>query len=238
MPKRPTTAAQSVEVVTAAEIGSADLRAQAVKVNETLDLIIKHEDAYKGATLEPRLLIGLEIARAQAAFGMTNAQAGALGGDAKASVSRRDTLETKPTNPGGFAGWIKQEIPRLGRTTAIKYANAFAALGIPAAEATPAKIKAKIKDLHHLSRKNNLPPPSVDALSKLGKPAALIGSGEEPEDSETIRIGDAREAFDRFRELFDKNLTMGHLDNLPKEDLKSLHEFLQTCRDRVKARLK
>lgn len=153
----------NTEVITAAEATSAELQARAETINETIDLIAMHEDAFEESTLEPRLIIGLEIARAKEAFGMSKAEAGAIGG----SNARRAVL----ANPLGFSGWLRTEIPRLNDSTARKYATAFSALGLDTKHATPAQIRAKVKDLRHVAGRDQLPAPSLGALYKEAKPA-------------------------------------------------------------------
>jgi len=150
------------EIITAQEANTAELQSRADTINESIDLITMHQDAFEESTLEPRLIIGLEIAHAKAAFGLSKAEAGAIGG----SMSRRDMLP----NPLGCAGWLSKDFPRRKRPTAIKYATAFEALGLDSAHATPSKIKAKVADLRHAARRDNLPDPSLGSLYKEAKP--------------------------------------------------------------------
>jgi hypothetical protein len=226
-------AASKVEVLTKAQAAALDLRAHSTTINETLDLIVKFEDSFEESTLEPRLLIGLEIAKAQEKFGMTKAEAGAVGG----SKSQCDMLSDPAAASVGFSGWLAREIPRLKRPTAIKYAHAFASLGIPAASATPAQIRAKIKDIRHHCGKNKLPMPSLHSLYKAGKPKPLeLTNSEEPEDP--TRLGDAREAWFLWREKAEKLVNRGVLDDLDKPGLEALREFNLWMRDRITVRLK
>jgi hypothetical protein len=236
--------ASDVEIVSAAEVTAADLRAAAERINQSIELIKGHQDAFEDATLEHRLCIGLEIAQAQQAFGMTRAESAVLGGQAKAALSTVDTAAKKPpaatSNPLGFSNWIKKETPDLQRTTAIRYATAFRSLGIPHAEATPQRIKAKIKDLYNHADKNGLPRPSLAALvkqaPKLPKPESL--EVIVPKSSKQLKLEDAREIFHKWKEDFDHALSKGHLDHLDKKGLLDLQEFTATVRDRIKARLK
>jgi hypothetical protein len=240
----PRDSASDVEIVTAAEVTKADLRAAAERINKSIDLIKGHQDAFEDATLEHRLCIGLEIAVAQQAFGMTRAEAGQLGGRPAETLPTVGTVIEKPpaatSNPLGFSNWIKKETPELARQTAQRYATAFRALGIPHAEATPQRIKAKIKDLYNHADKNGLPRPSLAALvkqaPKLPKPEALTVLV--PKTSKQLKLEDAREFFAKWKEDFDEALTKGHLDHLDKKGLLDLQEFTATVRDRIKARLK
>lgn len=233
--------AQSVEVITAAEAARADLSAAAERINRAIELIKGHEDAFEEATLEHRLTIGLEIARAQEAFGMTKAQAGAIGG----SMSTVDKLPEKSAvltaSPLGFSNWIAKEIPDLKRPTAIRYATAFNALGLSTADATPAKITARLKKLRHDAGKAQLPMPTLGMLYKQGKPAKREDAAltiEAPKDSKQLRLEDAREAFHLWKEQFETLLSRGQLDDLDPKGLQDLKEFLAGARDRVNKRLK
>lgn len=238
--------AQSVEVVTAAEASRADLSVSAERINRAIELIKGHEDAFEDATLEHRLIIGLEIARAQEVFGMSVQEAGKLGGrPTEETVSRRDKVSEKPTalacNPLGFSNWIAKEIPDLKRPTAIKYATAFLSLGISTADATPAKITARLKKLRHDAGKSNLPMPTLGMLYKQGKPAKSEDTTlniEAPKDSAQLRLEDAREAFHLWKEEFEKMVRNGQLDDLDKAGLEDLKEFIAGARDRINKRLK
>lgn len=223
-----------VTIVTAQEAAALDLRAHSTAINETLDHIVKFEDSFEENTLEHRLLIGLEIAKAQEKFGMTRAEYGAIGG----SVSRCDTLTDPATASLGFTGWLAREIPRLKRPTAIKYAHAFASLGLAADAATPAQIRAKVKDIRHHCGKNKLPMPSLTSLYKAGKPKPLeLPEPPEPKEDRT-RLGDARVAWTLWQEQAEKLIKSGVLDDLDKPGLDTLKEFNLWFRDRLNARLK
>ena len=232
---------QPTEVVTEAEFTLADLNATAERINEAIERIKGHEDAFEEATLEHRLVIGLEIARAQSAFGLSHSEAGSLKGKGPESLSRRDKLsESLPAvtcNPLGFSNWIAKEIPDLKRSTAIKYATAFQALGIAPQDASPAKIRAKIKDLRHHAGKSNLPMPSLGMLYKQGKPRkqetpALI----EPEDTKEIRLGDAREWVATWIAAWDRGVKDGLLEELPEIEVTALLDTVRGISDHLKLR--
>lgn len=239
--------AQDVEIVSDADVTQADLRATAERINQSIELIKGHQDAFEDATLEHRLAIGLEIAKAKEVFGLSIQDAGKLGGRPQGeTVSRRDTVSTPPTvlkaNPIGFSNWIKKEIPDLKRTTALKYETAFNALGLSTEDASPAKIVAKLKKLRHEAGKASLPMPTLGALYKQGKPAGKRDEPainiEAPKDSKQLRLEDAREAFHVWKEQFEKMVTAGQLDDLDKAGLEDLKEFIATARDRITKRLK
>jgi hypothetical protein len=232
---------QPTEVVTEAEFTLADLNATAERINDAIERIKGHEDVFEESTLEYRLVIGLEIARAQSAFGISIGERAKLGGDSKAALSRRDKADEKPTvitcNPLGFSNWIAKEIPDLKRSTAIKYATAFQALGIAPQDATPAKIRAKIKDLRHHAGKSNLPMPSLGMLYKQGKPRkqdtpALI----EPEDTKEIRLGDAREWVATWIADWDRGVKDGLLEELPEIEVTALLDTVRGISDHLKLR--
>lgn len=234
----------SVEVVTAAEASRADLSAAAQRITETIDLIKAHEVGFEDATLEHRLVIGAEITRAQAVFGMTVEDRAKLGGDSKAALSRRDMADQKPAaltcSPLGFSNWLAKEIPALKRSTAIKYATAFQSLGLKAEDATPARIRAKIKDLRHFAGKSSLPMPTLASLYKASKPKPANEplQIEAPKDSPELRLQDAREAIHLWKEEFEALVRKGQLDDLDKPALEELKEFLLGARDRVNKRLR
>lgn len=237
-------ASAEVEIVTDAEIACADLRASAERINQAIDLIKGHEDAFEDSTLEHRLVIGLEIVKAQQAFGMTNAQAAVLGGQAKAAVSTVDTAGKKPivltSNPLGFSNWLTKEIPSLKRATAYRYATAFNALGLSTEEANASQIRKKIKDFRHEAGKAGQPMPTLAILYKQGKPAPSKEPLKitAPPDSPEIRLQDAREAWFVWREKAETMINRGILDDLDKPGLEQMKEFQAWLRDRINARLK
>lgn len=232
----------NTEIITDTQYLAVALDAAAETINEHIDLITQHEDSFQEATLEPRLLIGLEIVKAQEAFGMSFTEAGKLGGEAKASLSHRDKVETPASNPLGFSAWIGKNIPRLNRATAYKYATAFRSLGISSHDASAAKIRARIKDLRHHAGKNDLPMPTLNLLYKQGKPtkaeADQIPRLPNPTDDPNQRLRDAREFWFTWRESAEKHIGSGSLDDLDKKGIEELREFNLWLRDRINARLK
>lgn len=230
----------NLEVVTAAEVSTAELAGIAAAIDKSIDLVTNHEDAFEEATLEHRLEIGLHISRAMEVFTLSNTERAALGGEAKSALSTVDKAESAPAIPTGFVSWLGKNVSRLKRPTAYRYATAFRALAIPAAEATPAMIKSRVKDLRHQAGKANLPMPTlaslVKAAPKLTKPETL--TIVVPKSSKQLKLEDAREAFHNWKAAFDKALKSGHLDHLDKKGLEELREFTATVRDRINARLK
>ena len=228
------------EIITDQEYANAQLREHAENINDAIDRVVQHEEAFKESTLEPCLLIGREIAQAKALFGMTKAEAGAIGG----SMPRRGMLTTTTPNLLGFTAWLAREIPRLARSTADKYATCFNALELPA-EAPPAKIVAKIKDLRHAAGRDGEPMPSLASLYKQGRPSTkeplrITGpeDGMPEETKQLLQLEDAREAWTLWRESGEKFVNKGMLDHLDKTGLAELKEFHLWLRDRLNARLK
>jgi hypothetical protein len=228
-----TTPATEVEIVTPAEVTAADLKGRAAVINEKVSIIKGHEGAFEEATLEHRLCIGLELAHAKADFGMSKADAGAIGG----SMSPGDMLVA---NPLGFSAWLTREVPDFNRSKADLYINAFQALGLSRHEATPKLIREKIKSLNHLADKNGDPRPTLKSLYKIGKPAPSKEplKIEGPKDSAQLRLEDARETFHLWKENFETALRRGQLDDLDKPGLQDLKEFLAGARDRINKRLR
>lgn len=225
-----------VEVLTPAQSAKADLAATAQLVNETLETIRSHEGAMLEATLEHRLLIGLEIAKAQAVFGLSKAEAGAIGG----SMPRRGMLSVANPNPLGFSNWIKTEIPELKRTTAQKYAIAFLGTGLSVEDATPQSIKEVVKKLRHRHGKENKPMPKLEDFYKAGKPKPSSEplNIEAPKDSLQLRLEDARESVQIWKDQWNTFVSRGQLDDLDRKGREDLKEFLATCRDQLNQRLR
>jgi hypothetical protein len=231
-----------VEIVTAAQVDTAELNSLAVEITSKVDLIFGHEGAFQEATLEHRLEIGLHIAKAQEIFTLTNAESGSIGGTAKASVSRRDTLAAESPEilaTRGFSSWLKANIPRLKRGRAIKYATGFRSLSLPLT-AKPADIQAKVKTLFHEADKAKKPRPNladlVKAAPKPSKPETLTILL--PKSSKQLKLEDARETFALWMQAFDKAVKQGHLEHLDRKGLEQLKDFTATVRDRINARLK
>ena len=228
-----------VEIVTASQVSAADLLGLANAIDQSIDLVTSHEGAFEEATLEHRLEIGLNISKAIEVFGLTRAEAGNLGGRPPETVSTVDTVSPPPSIPTGFVSWLGKYVPRLKRPTAYRYAAAYRSLGIPAAEASPARIKAKLKDLRHFAGKSNLPMPTLAALVKAAPkppktPLAITG----PQDSKQLRLEDARESLQDWKDQWAKFVKQGQLDDLTKRDVEQLKEFQLSIGDQIKARLK
>jgi hypothetical protein len=140
----------------------------------------------------------------------------------------------------GFGGWLAKNIPRLPRATAQKYAHAYRALGIPTADATGAKIRAKIKDIRHHCSKNSLPMPTLAALYKQGRPTReelrALPMPECPGNHPNQKLRDAREFFHEWMEKGSKLVSAGYLDALDKPGLEKVREFNLWLRDRLNAR--
>lgn len=232
-------ASSEVEVVTNAEVSTAELTGIAAAIEKSIDLVTSHEGAFEEATLEHRLEIGLHVAKAMEVFTLTNAESAVLGGKAKAALSTVDTAETAPAIPTGFVSWLAKNVPRLKRPTAYRYATAFRSLGL-STKCWNGDIQHKIKNLRHEAGKANLPMPTLAALVKAApkppKPEALTIAV--PKSSKQLKLEDAREAFHNWQAAFDKALKAGHLDHLDKKGLEQLKDFTATVRDRITARLK
>ena len=241
----------TTEIITDQQYASAALQSAAEAINQTLDLIVSHEDAFHESTLEPRLLIGVEIAKAQETFGMTFQEAGKLGSKVKAALPHGGKsslppvagLVEKEPNSLGFSTWLVKNISRLPRTTAQKYATAFRALGIPVEQATAAKIRARIKDIRHHAGKNSLPMPTLNGLYKQGRPSKedarlALTNATFPGDDPRQKLRDAREFFTDWIEKGEKLVSGGYLDALDKPGLAKVREFNLWMRDRINARSK
>jgi hypothetical protein len=231
--------ALTLEVVTDSQVTTAELQTLADSIAQSFDLILKFEDSFDDATLEHRLEIGLNIARAQEKFTLSNTDKTAAARDAKALLSTVDNRIAPTTSPG-FNSWLNTHVDkRLKRTTATRYASAFRALGLPLT-ATPRDITARIKTLRHDAGKAGKPMPKISDLLKIApkppKPEALVIQA--PKDSPQQRLEDAREGCHVWAETFYTMVKRGVLDDLDKQGLETLKEFLATARDRVNARLK
>lgn len=224
------------EIVTPAEALAADLAPLALAITGHAHLINQHEFAAAEATLEPRLLIGQAIAKAKDIFGLTKAEAGRIGG----SMSRRDMLAVDPpeldlaTQSMSFQSWLRRETPTLKRTTAIKYEKAFRCLDLPL-DCKPTAIREAVKTLRHKAGKKDL---TLAAIIRIAAPKEDQSTEIILNDSKTLRLQDAREAFHKWQDAFEKMLSTGMLDDLDKAGIKKLDEFTLGVRDRLKARLK
>ena len=221
---------------------AAELLGLAEAISRSRETIYQHESTCHETTLEHYLEAGQMLARAQEIFTMSHAQAGSLGGLAKASVSTVDTLATSSPEIlaiRGFSSWLASALPDLKRPTAIRYATAFRSLDLPLT-AKPAEIRSVLKTLRHEAGKANQPMPTLAALVKAAPkpppPENLTVIVSKP--SKQLRLEDAREIFHGWMATFDKALKQGHLDHLDRKGLEQLNDFTATVRDRIKARLK
>jgi hypothetical protein len=241
--------AQSVEVLGA----ESTLPEIALSLEARREEIAAWEQKFSEGTLEPRLQIGLQCLKANEVFALKNPGERNADGKNQHSVeatSRRDkasteavtTGETAPApEPTTYSEWLETAVPWLARATAYKYADAVQGLGCNANSA-PDEVTEGLKQMRRVNASLSLPPPSLASLVKaynlsLQAPPPEKDAAPLP-DAEAIRIGDAREKFQRIRDAWEESITRGQLDDLPKEDLLALSEFLQAARDRIKARLK
>jgi hypothetical protein len=231
-----------VEIVTAAQVSTAELAGLAQAITRSREIIHQHEQLCHETTLEHYLDAGQMLARAQEIFTLSHSAAGALKGKSSESLSTVDKLpETPPEIPAnrGFSAWLAKEIPTLKRPTAIRYATAFRSLELPL-DAKPAAIRAKVKTLRHEAGKAGAPMPTLAALLKTApkppEPETLIVLM--PKSSKQLKLEDAREIFHLWMESWDKALKQGHLEHLDRNGLEQLKDFTATVRDRINARLK
>lgn len=200
----------NTEVITAAEATTAELQSRAETINERVAIIANHETVFEDSTLEHRLIIGLELAHAKAAFGMSKADAGALGG----SMSPGDMLP----NSLGFSNWLAREVPDFKRAKADLYINAFNALGVPLREATESIIREKIKTLNHHADKDDAPRPTLKSLYRIGKPPK--NKTERPLPKLPTPAGEKEDEAD-----------LAELDSL--QIIKALAKFIQSGRHQI-----
>lgn len=234
-----TAVSAEMEIVTASEISAADLRLHAENINSAIDLVVKHEEAFSAATLEPCLLIGREIAKARAIFGLTTVTRTIPATLSRAVTTSDDEVEVQP-NSLGFTAWLAREIPRLKRPTALKYATCYAALELPA-DAPDTAVRAAVKQLTYAADKGGQPRPSLNSLYKAGKPSKeqlMLPEGglAMPCDSPEIQRQDAREYFHDWITQGESLVNRGHLDALDKPGLAKLRDFNLWLRDRINAR--
>lgn len=227
----------TAEIVTDSQATQADLAQRARVINDKISVIMGHESAFEEATLEHRLVIGLELAHAKAAFGMKIPNPSGSNQHTKEVMSPGDA--TSP-NALGFAAWLGREVPDFNRSKADLYINAFQSLGLSRHEATPKLIREKLKKLTYQADKNGERRPTLKSLYKLGKPAPSKEplKIEGPKDTAEIRLQDAREAWGLWREQAETMIKRGILDDLDKPGLEEMKEFQAWLRDRINARLK
>lgn len=224
------------EIITAAEAAAAELRQHAETINDSINLIVQHEEAFKESTLEPCLLIGREITKAQELFGIFDHSQRNIEGRNQHTGEAKSRPVTRPDSLG-FAAWLGREIPRLKKPTAYKYATCFKALGLPV-DAPDSKITAKIKDLRHVASRDSEPMPSLNTLYKAGLPpkddAPRITHKPDPEDL----AGEGRVQLHDWMGTWDTIVRLGYLEPLSASDLQPVMDFLTTCRDLVRLRIK
>ncbi len=232
MSSNPPARSVSVEVVTDPSL--LDLDAIAEVLGEQINTIKGHEDAHMEATLEHRLLIGLQVCRAQHAFTAALPNATGKNQHSKEVVSPGDT-----TSPTGFNAWLKKAAPDLKRPTAYLYANAVRGLGLDYT-ARPDDVSDYLTDRRRVARSNELPAPTLKALAKEAPklPAPPEPEIQTPKDSAQLRLEDAREASALMQDAWEKFVSRGQLDDLDLPGVKALHEFLLLARDQVNKRLK
>jgi hypothetical protein len=228
------------EVVTNAESTAAELRQHADTINTSIDLIVKHEDAFRESTLEPCLIIGREIAKAQAIFGLNKNEQLAAARESKSLMSRAVTPDDQEPDTLGFAAWLAREIPRLKRPTAIKYATSFKGLEL-STDTPDSEIRAKVKTLRHHAGQDGEPMPSLASLYKAGRPSKeemhlALTNAETPADRPQQKLRDAREAYHTWIERGEKLVALGHLDALDQPGIAKVREFNLWLRDRLNAR--
>ena len=231
-----------VEIVTAAQVDTAELSGLADAITRSREIIHKHESACHETTLEHYLDAGQMLARAQEIFTLSHSAAGALKGKSSESLSTVDKLPETPPEilaNRGFSAWLTKEIPTLKRPTAIRYATAYRSLDLPLT-AKPTEIRAALKTLRHEAGKAGAPMPTLAALVKTApkpdKPETLTIS--RPNDSKQLRLEDARESLQNWKDAWEKFVKSGQLDDLTSRDVQHLKDFQLRVGDQIKARLK
>lgn len=235
---------QPVEIVTAAQVDTAELAGLAQAITRSREIIHKHEAACHETTLEHYLDAGQMLARAQEIFTLSKPEQLAAARDSKALMSRRDTSEPE-TSPEilairGFSAWLAAELPTLKRPTAIKYATAYRALDLPLT-AKPTEIRAALKTLRHQAGKAGAPMPTLAALVKAAPKQSklqIILPSIDVEQPQQLRIGDAREFVHTWIQTWDKGIKAGRIENLPAAELPDLERFLTEARDHIRTRIK
>lgn len=213
----------------------------AASINSSIDEIVEHEQNFELATLEPRVRMGRELARAQGIFGMTSAEGGRLGGRPK--IPRDRGHEVTRLTGEGFSGWAAREVPRLNLRSAYRYIGAWRALGLPddASDAALRKRIAKFSAGYEMEGKRI----SVRALStawtyERKRAEAGIPVSEKirrPHSSPELKLGDARESWRTWIEQAENLVKSGVLDDLDEDGWEEIMEHLAWLGERVSARL-
>lgn len=238
----PVLPSSEVEIVTAAQVDTAELSGLADAITRSREIIHKHESACHETTLEHYLDAGQMLARAQEIFTLSKTDQLAAARDSKALMSTVDIRQQESPEilaSRGFSAWLTAELPTLKRPTAIRYATAYRALDLPLT-AKPAEIRAALKTLRHQAGKAGAPMPTLATLVKTApkppKPETLTITTAP--DTRQQRLEDARELIQRWQDQWEKIVRGGYLEELGPRDLQSLKEFHLSLGDRIKARLK
>lgn len=226
-----------VEIVTAAQVDTAELAGLAQAITRSREIIHKHEAACHETTLEHYLDAGQMLARAQEIFTLSPQDR-----TSPATLSRRDNVEEVPPEIAairGFSAWLAAELPTLKRPTAIKYATAYRSLDLPLT-AQPAEIRSALKTLRHEAGKAGAPMPTLATLVKTApkQPKLEVLAISRPNDSKQLRLEDARESLQNWKDAWEKIVKSGQLDDLTPRDVQHLKDFQLRVGDQIKARLK
>lgn len=227
-----------VEIVTAAQVDTAELAGLAQAITRSREIIRKHEAACHETTLEHYLDAGQMLARAQEIFTLSPQER-----TSPATLSRRDNVQEIPLEIAairGFSAWLAAELPKLKRSTAIKYATAYRSLDLPLT-AQPAEIRSALKTLRHEAGKAGAPMPTLATLVKTAPKQPKLQITLPPIDVEQpqqLRIGDAREFVYTWIQTWDKGIKAGRIENLPAAELPDLERFLTEARDHIRTRIK
>lgn len=231
----------NVEIVTASQVSTAELASLAESITRSREIIHQHEQLCHETTLEHYLDAGQQLALAQEIFTLSVPNPTGRNQHSKKVVSTVDiTPQESPEVLAnrGFSAWLASALPTLKRPTAIRYARAFRSLDLPLT-AKPAEIRAKLKTLRHQAGKAKLPMPTLSALLKAApkppEPEIIISR---PPDSKQLRLEDARESLQNWKDAWEKFVKSGQLDDLTPRDMAQLKEFHLGIGDRIKARLK
>jgi len=110
----------------AVPVASTELDAIKASLEAHRGKLVEQEEAFFHASLPSRLKMGLQCLKAHALFAVPTEGRKGVGGRIKKNCVTRDTV----SGPGGFEGWLSDEVPWLKRPTAYKYMTAVKGLAI------------------------------------------------------------------------------------------------------------
>jgi hypothetical protein len=178
--------------------------------------LIEQEEAFFHASLPSRLKIGLQCLKAHGLFAIPDTKRKGVGGRKKNSVTH-DAVST----PGGFEGWLAEEVPWLKKPTAYKYMTAVKGLPLKGETLTEASTEEDVdhalKVLRAVALDMKEPAPTLKSLCDAAAEAVKPQQLPAPPPAQQQEFDFLRGELSHFREQADSLLAIkDQLDGLPE----------------------